>query len=44
MRTKHEHDAITGEIIERPFTDDENRQADQDEADAKEQVLPHDAR
>jgi hypothetical protein len=35
MRTKFEHDAITGEIIERPYTDEENAQADQDELNAK---------
>lgn len=40
MRTKFEHDAITGEIIERRYTDEENAQADQDELNA-ESFLPH---
>jgi hypothetical protein len=31
MRTKVEHDARTGEIVERPYTDEENAQADLDE-------------
>lgn len=40
MRTKIEHDALTGEIIERPYTDEENAQADQDELNAQ-SLLPH---
>ena len=38
MRTKVEHDALTGEIIQRPYTDEENAQADKDEQQAKENI------
>ena len=31
MRTKIEHNALTDEVIERPYTDEENAQADLDE-------------
>jgi hypothetical protein len=40
MRTKIEHDALTGETVERPYTDEENAQADQDELNAV-SPLPH---
>jgi hypothetical protein len=39
MRTKIEHDALTGEIIERPYTDEENEQADLDEQNAPPLVI-----
>jgi hypothetical protein len=44
MRTKFEHDAITGEITERPYTDEENAQADKDEAQAKLEIVNHEHR
>ena len=35
MRTKLEVNCLTGEVIERPYTDEENAQADIDEASAE---------